>query len=231
MPDAARRDESDGTTSTFGVAPTLRQPAADLGPRARKTIAKILDATRQVFLTKGYAGTTIDEVASVAGISRGSVYTYFPSKRDMLLALGAGTADDVEAVFERFRNQPGARRIGDFRAFVDEYWTVLDTHGAFSLAWTQAAFQDDEIRAAGRARHLAMCRALGDLMGGPGSSGDPTARGLMLSALVERTWSYAQLYAGGVDEEALRDELARTMFVQVHGRAPGTRRGRLRAGD
>ena len=32
--------------------------------------------------------TTIDEITRVASVSRASFYTYFPSKRDVLLALG-----------------------------------------------------------------------------------------------------------------------------------------------
>jgi hypothetical protein len=44
---------------------------------------------REVFLTRGYAGTTVDEIARIADVSRASFYAYFPSKREVLLALGA----------------------------------------------------------------------------------------------------------------------------------------------
>ncbi len=40
-------------------APEIRSPGKVLGPRANRTIGVIIDATRQVFLTRGYAGTTI----------------------------------------------------------------------------------------------------------------------------------------------------------------------------
>ena len=52
---------------TAAVTPQLRQPGSVLGPRAARTITAILDATRQIFLTRGYAGT-IDEIAKAAGM-------------------------------------------------------------------------------------------------------------------------------------------------------------------
>lgn len=52
--------------------PNLRQPAVALGTRARRTIGNILDATREVFLTHGYAGTSIDDITTLAGVSRAS---------------------------------------------------------------------------------------------------------------------------------------------------------------
>ncbi len=76
---------------SFPVSPTLRQPAQELGPRATRTVALILEAAKGILLTHGYAGTTVDEIARVAGISRASFYT-FPSKRDVLLALGVDSA-------------------------------------------------------------------------------------------------------------------------------------------
>jgi TetR/AcrR family transcriptional regulator, transcriptional repressor of aconitase len=44
---------------------------------------EILDAARTVFDASGYDATTMDAVALKAGISKGSIYNYFPSKQDL----------------------------------------------------------------------------------------------------------------------------------------------------
>jgi AcrR family transcriptional regulator len=43
----------------------------------------ILRAAAKVFTERGYANATIDEVASHAGVAKGSVYTYFKSKQHL----------------------------------------------------------------------------------------------------------------------------------------------------
>lgn len=48
--------------------------------RRASTIAAILAAARKEFGRRGFAATTIDEIAARAGIAKGAVYHHFPSK-------------------------------------------------------------------------------------------------------------------------------------------------------
>ncbi len=43
-----------------------------------RTRQEILDATLEVFNEDGFAGTSIDKIAELGGISKGTVYVYFP---------------------------------------------------------------------------------------------------------------------------------------------------------
>jgi len=52
---------------------------------ARRT--QILDAAITVFSEKGFHRATIKEIARVAGIADGTIYTYFASKDEILLAV------------------------------------------------------------------------------------------------------------------------------------------------
>ena len=55
----------------------------------------MLDAALSLFSTKGYARSSVSEIARAAGLSKGAVYLYFPSKHDILLGLvrrAVGTA-------------------------------------------------------------------------------------------------------------------------------------------
>src|SRR5262245_58615455 len=45
---------------------------------------QILDAARERFLKSGLAGTTMSEIARAAGVAKGTVYLYFPSKDAVL---------------------------------------------------------------------------------------------------------------------------------------------------
>jgi len=49
--------------------------------------AIILDAALRTFVQRGYPQTKVAEIASEAGVAEGTLYNYFPSKEDLLLAL------------------------------------------------------------------------------------------------------------------------------------------------
>jgi AcrR family transcriptional regulator len=58
-----------------------------VGARAARAAAKraqILDGAQTLFLTNGYAATATDAVAAAAGVSKQTLYAYFPSKEDLL---------------------------------------------------------------------------------------------------------------------------------------------------
>lgn len=197
------RTRTSPTTDVYLVPATMRQPASELGPRARRTIARILDAAREVFLANGYGGTTIDEIANVAEVSRASVYTYFPSKRDVLLAAGAQAATANEQMIERLRELGGTSE--GVQAWVGEFFTHLDAHGSFAFAWTQAAHEDDEVRLAGMRRHLKLCTKLADVAAEHHGSAfdDPAAFGLAITSMLERAWNYSSLYGSKMERERL----------------------------
>ena len=48
--------------------------------------AGILEAARGVFAKKGFSQATVDDIASAAGVAKGTVYLYYESKRDIYFA-------------------------------------------------------------------------------------------------------------------------------------------------
>ncbi len=197
----ARRRRTTARSSITAVTPTLRRPGVELGPRANRTIASILDATRQLLLIRGYAGSTIDEITRVAGVSRASFYTYFPSKRDVLLALGADSASQTTVLIQAIGDIPTNWSLDDLTDWVLRYFVFLEFQGSFAVAWTQAAHEDEEIRVAGMKRHLSLCRQMGQALGGLGDIPveDPVELGLAAFSMLERAWAYCQLYEGTID--------------------------------
>ncbi len=64
-------------------------PAAH-APRQRRKQARpqeLLDAALALFVEKGYAATRTDEVAQHAGVSKGTLYLYYPSKEELFKAV------------------------------------------------------------------------------------------------------------------------------------------------
>jgi len=202
---------------------SMRQPAAALGPRAQRTITRIIEATREVFLTHGYSGTTIDEIARVASVSRASFYTYFPSKREVLLAVGAHTASESLAVIQRLADLGGGR--AELTRWTAEYFDFLDVHGSFSFAWTQAAHEDEEIRRAGMRGHLRICRELGTRLAATAGRipADPTLAGLVAASVLERAWNYGGLYADTIDRTAVIAQTAQALWAMARQGPPNGR--------
>jgi AcrR family transcriptional regulator len=48
---------------------------------------ELLDAALDLFVEKGFAATRAEEVAARAGVSKGTLYLYYPSKEDLLKAV------------------------------------------------------------------------------------------------------------------------------------------------
>jgi AcrR family transcriptional regulator len=63
-------------------------------PRKKQDTEKrreeILKAALDVFTEKGYAAATIPEIAQAAGVAAGTIYLYYPSKRELFVAVVKG---------------------------------------------------------------------------------------------------------------------------------------------
>ena len=55
----------------------------------------ILSAGQQLFLTNGYQGTSMDQVASLAAVSKQTVYKHFGEKRELLFAIVTEALDSA----------------------------------------------------------------------------------------------------------------------------------------
>lgn len=71
-------------------APDRRQRRID---RRR---SEILQAAAKVFAERGYASATTRQIALAADVAEGTLYNYFASKRDLLIAIAEETAAPME---------------------------------------------------------------------------------------------------------------------------------------
>jgi AcrR family transcriptional regulator len=73
-------------------------------PRRRRPDARpdeILDAALSVFAEQGFTAARVEDIARRAGLSKGAVYLYFPSKEAMLNALVEQSAGKLAKAAER----------------------------------------------------------------------------------------------------------------------------------
>ena len=67
-------------SATRKSKPKFRRRAADRPD-------EVLDAAVHLFMERGFAATRVDDIATAAGISKGAVYQYFPTKQAIFEAL------------------------------------------------------------------------------------------------------------------------------------------------
>jgi TetR/AcrR family transcriptional repressor of mexJK operon len=61
---------------------------------------RLIDVARLLFVAKGYAATSMDEVASVARMSKTTLYTRYPSKAELFAAVIAAHGDSSGMNFD-----------------------------------------------------------------------------------------------------------------------------------
>jgi AcrR family transcriptional regulator len=111
--------------------------------RARATRARILDAAREVFLARGYAGTTMHAVAVVAGVSVPTVELVFGTKPGLLkAAIDVAIAGDDEPVAVLDRDWAStAMTAGGVEPFLAAVVEVLAAAQQRSAGLVMAAFE------------------------------------------------------------------------------------------
>ena len=89
-------------------------------PRQRRKEARpqeLLDAALHVFVEKGFAATRTEDVAARAGVAKGTLYLYYPSKEDLLKAVVRANLSALIA--------EGSRIAGEFHGSTHELLALL----------------------------------------------------------------------------------------------------------
>jgi AcrR family transcriptional regulator len=138
-----------------------------LFPDAQPKEAAILDAALDLFVERGFHGTTVPDVARRARVAAGTIYLYFPSKedlvnrliaslqRDLARALVANVPPDapLEAQFEAIWRTFSDWLVESPRAFtfLDLHWHAPYVTEATQRAWAPGdALLDAHFRAGRR---------------------------------------------------------------------------------
>jgi TetR/AcrR family transcriptional repressor of mexJK operon len=76
---------------------TAAEPPVDLEDQRRSARKRraILDAATATFLSSGYLGTSMDEIAALAQVSKQTVYKHFADKQGLFIEIVTGTVDEI----------------------------------------------------------------------------------------------------------------------------------------
>ena len=83
------------------------------------TRQRILDVATELFRDRGYAGTSIRDIADCLGITKAALYYHFACKEDMLHALVAPTIEAIEQFIEVSEAAPDTDPAVLLRQFVE----------------------------------------------------------------------------------------------------------------
>jgi AcrR family transcriptional regulator len=141
-----RRDHSSGAAGV-SVRPNLLAgedlPSEPQQKRSLEKRSRLKAAGLALFGEKGYASTSVDEIAGRAKLAVGTFYQHFPSKRQLLLAL----MDELLEKLSQLDFRPG--NGADVRGVIHELLSRAFSHdlrylGAYR-AWEEAVLSDPDL--------------------------------------------------------------------------------------
>ena len=204
--------------------------AAAPTPRRQRRAAEILAAAREVFVDKGFERASVAEIAARVGVVEGLVYSYFPSKRELLNEVLRGMYEplilDVEAGFARlqglrsrlrfliwrhlrvYAEEPGLSRLAlhEVRTGPEYFESVLHElhvqYTAFLMRTVRNALRDGEL---------------------PADTDAELVRSLVYGGIEHQLWALLYGRGGRIDVEALADRWTRAVLhgIQPAARDPG----------
>ena len=193
-------------------------------PEARR--AQILDAARRTLGASGFQGTTVDRIASEAGVSVGLLYRFFPSKSAIVRAI---MVEDVQAplhqiasVLKKASTQP---EILPHLIAEQVLANPLDRERlALHLEMAAEVCRDDDLRAFVRVKYLeleqTLAREATEFPGGREAAHALANQLNIAGAVASGLAMHAVLYS---DSPSLSEDLVRTlMSVNFAPADPGT---------
>lgn len=110
--------------------------------QALATRARIAAVAKQLFVTQGYAATTIDAIAAEAGVAVSTVYAIFRNKRSILAAICEGWLEEAEIrplMQQALADSDLRKRLQTAARWTRQQWE----RGADVIPLLQTAAQDD----------------------------------------------------------------------------------------
>ena len=170
--------------------------------------ALLLDSAEGTFCRLGYARTSIAALAADAGVTRPTVYAYYPSKEDVFRALAERVRAEFLALQERADT---SSPVATARSAVELYFDASLRHRGMLTVIAHQALADpamrdlqDEIHGRANRRHTRFLQRLADA----GAIGPAAPPETVSEAITGVTLRFADLAADDPDRApALRREL------------------------
>ena len=94
-------------------------------------VKEIQRAAKKLFFKKGYQNVTIDEIAKMAKISKGTVYLYFKNKEDLYISLMIPVTEELGRKLLRLEENLASGSFKNCRVFfeelIDVYYSIYQS--------------------------------------------------------------------------------------------------------
>jgi AcrR family transcriptional regulator len=117
------------------------------GRRIQRQRQDIADAAARLFANNGYAATTTKDIAAAADIGESTLYSYFPGKREILLAIVEQRGRSVDEILAPLTS------LGDNASYVDLLDALMEsllekldyTRALLAEAWVDRGVLDEYV--------------------------------------------------------------------------------------
>lgn len=179
----------------------------------------ILESARQLFRQHGYKRTSMDDIAHEAGVAKGTLYIYFPSKEQLFIAVSQQFHSSMMAKLREAGalNLPLAEKmIALMDARIGEIlrWKSGTPHAQDLIATYQRLVEADESSSYEEFRGL-VARALKD--GIREGEADPKAAGLSFDAALDTLIAVAAGAAWRSNPKIFDEQLSRSLRLCLKG--------------
>jgi AcrR family transcriptional regulator len=208
----------------FAVTPIA---AGKQTPRRLRRASEILQAARDAFLDKGFERASVAEIAARVGVAESLVYSYFPTKRELLNEVLRGMYGplirDIETGFSRLQGLRSRLRFliwRHLRVYVEE-------PGLSRIVLHEVRTGPEYFKSVLHDLHVEytafLMRTVGEAVDAgelPAGTDPELVRSLVYGGIEHQQWAALYGRGGRIDVEALADQWTE---VVLHGIQPGTR--------
>ncbi|MFB8281161.1 TetR/AcrR family transcriptional regulator [Nocardia colli] len=191
---------------------------------AAATRRALVEQAAKLFADKGFAGTSMDQVASLARVTKGAVYHHFVNKQALFQSvLELVDAQTIAAIAARTRtaSSPWDATAAGLNAFLDrcldpDYQQICFRDGPSALGFVQW-WEHGERHVQGALKAALTALAQDRLI----VTDDVEA---LATALYGTLTASALAIARAEDQQATREAMGRTLFELLEGLRPNVRR-------
>jgi AcrR family transcriptional regulator len=101
-----------------------------------QTRERLIDSARTMFIKKGYVATSVEDIASVAGYTRGAFYSNFDGKAELLIELLRRDHDRMDADFQAIMQDGGTK--AEIETRVTTYYSQMIRDDRCFPLWVEA---------------------------------------------------------------------------------------------
>jgi AcrR family transcriptional regulator len=188
--------------------------------RGQLTRRRLLAAAEEVFATRGFHATRVDDIVKLAHTSHGTFYLYFSNKEDLFRALAAEVAEAMRDLAESLGPlTAGPDGRAALRAWIERLSHLYEHHGSVIRAWTEAEIGGSEFGRLGTDVLSQFTRVLHRRIAAVAPADlDAGIASLALVAMLERFHYYVLSGQVHVERDAMIDTLATVMHAALFGK-------------